>query len=106
LAEVFASRFRERSRAEWTTVFEGTDACVAPVLCLGEAATHAHNVERGTFIEVGGVVQPAPAPRFGRTMVDRPNAPPEFGADSDALLGELGLDAPTIANLRATGVIA
>ncbi len=106
LAGIFAARFRERSRAEWTTAFEGTDACVAPVLRLGEAATHPHNVERGTFIEVGGVVQPAPAPRFGRTVADSPAPPPDFGADSDELLSELGLDAPTIASLRATGVIA
>ncbi len=106
LASIFAARFRERSRAEWMTVFEGTDACVAPVLALGEAATHPHNVERGTFIEVGGIVQPAPAPRFGRTVADSPTKPPEFGADSDALLGELGIDAATIASFRASGVIA
>ncbi len=106
LARVFAARFRERSRAEWTAVFEGTDACVAPVLQLGEAATHPHNVERGTFIEVGGIVQPAPAPRFGRTVADPPTMSPAFGADSDALLGELGIDAATIATLRAGGVIA
>ncbi len=106
LGRIFTVRFRERSRAEWTTVFEGTDACVAPVLHLGEAAAHPHNVERGTFIEVGGIVQPAPAPRFGRTVADPPTMPPEFGADSDDLLGELGIDASTIAGLRASGVIA
>lgn len=106
LRRVFAARFRERSRAEWTTVFDGTDACVAPVLHLGEAPSHPHNVERGTFIEVGGIVQPAPAPRFGRTVPDSPSTPPEFGADSDALLGELGISAATIGILRASGVIA
>ena len=106
LSRVFAARFRQRSRAEWTAVFEGTDACVAPVLHLGESAAHPHNVERGTFIEVGGITQPAPAPRFGRTVADVPAAPPEFGADSDALLGELGIDVATIASLREAGVIA
>lgn len=106
LRGVFADRFRQRSRAEWTTVFEGTDACVAPVLALGEAATHHHNLERQTFIEVGGLVQPAPAPRFSRTSAAPPAVPPEFGADSDALLGELGIDEATIGGFRAAGVIA
>ena len=105
LREVFADRFRQRSRAEWAAVFEGTDACVAPVLSLGEAATHHHNVARRTFIDVGGLVQPAPAPRFSRTEADPPALPPELGADSDALLAELGIDAATIAGFRSAGAI-
>lgn len=106
LGRIFAARFRERSRDEWTWVFDGTDACVVPVLNLGEAATHPHNVERGTFVEVGGVVQPAPAPRFSRTVPDLPSIPPAIGADSNVLLGELGIDETTIASLRVKGVIA
>ncbi|GAA2719272.1 MULTISPECIES: CaiB/BaiF CoA-transferase family protein [Streptomyces] len=77
-----ADRFRQRTRAEWTAVFEGTDACVAPVLSLGEAPHHPHLAARGTFTEEGGITQPAPAPRFSATpaAVRRPPARP--GADT------------------------
>jgi alpha-methylacyl-CoA racemase len=72
LRECFARRFAERTRAEWTEVFAATDACVAPVLSPAEAPDHPHHRARGTFVDVAGVTQPAPAPRFGRT----PPAPP------------------------------
>jgi alpha-methylacyl-CoA racemase len=74
LRDVLAARFAERTRAEWTAVFDGLDACVAPVLTPAEAPSHPHNRARGTFVEVDGVPQPAPAPRFGRTpaAVPRP----------------------------------
>jgi alpha-methylacyl-CoA racemase len=68
--EVFATRTRE----EWSLLFEGTDACVAPVLAPTEAPDHPHNRARNTFVEVGGVAQPAPAPRFGRTPAGVPQA--------------------------------
>jgi crotonobetainyl-CoA:carnitine CoA-transferase CaiB-like acyl-CoA transferase len=68
----FADRFAQRTRAEWTDVFAGTDACVAPVLAPAEAHRHPHNAARGTFVEVGGVRQPAPAPRFSRTRATVP----------------------------------
>ena len=73
-----AERFGTRTRREWTEVFEGSDACVAPVLSLGEAARHPHLAARGTFTEVGGVTQPAPAPRLSRTPggLRRPPARP------------------------------
>lgn len=67
LREAVAERFRTRTRAEWTEVFEGTDACVAPVLSLREAPEHPHLAARGTFTDFGGIVQPAPAPRFSVT---------------------------------------
>ncbi|WP_264201837.1 CaiB/BaiF CoA transferase family protein [Streptomyces antimicrobicus] len=67
LREAVAARFRTRTRAEWTAVFEGTDACVAPVLSLREAPGHPHLAARGTFTEAGGITQPAPAPRFSAT---------------------------------------
>ncbi len=67
LREVIAARFRERTQAEWAAVFDGTDACVAPILPMSEAVDHAHIKERGTFVEHEGLVQPAPAPRFSRT---------------------------------------
>jgi alpha-methylacyl-CoA racemase len=67
IREAFTRRFKERTRAEWTEVFDGTDACVAPVLPLTEAARHPHLAARGTYVERDGVLQPAPAPRFSRT---------------------------------------
>src|SRR5690606_38417032 len=67
LKERLAARIKEKTRDEWCAVLEGTDACFAPVLEPGEAPDHPHNRERGTFVEVGGVMQPAPAPRFSRT---------------------------------------
>ncbi|GHF26802.1 CoA transferase [Streptomyces mashuensis] len=78
LRRLVAERFATRSRAEWTEVFESTDACVAPVLTLGEAPGHPHLAARGTFTEHGGITQPAPAPRFSATpaAVRRPPAPP------------------------------
>ncbi|MCH0541691.1 CoA transferase [Streptomyces sp. MUM 203J] len=82
LREAVAARFRTRTRAEWSTVFAGTDACVAPVLSLREAPAHPHLAARGTFTDHGGLTQPAPAPRFSATpgAVHRPPARP--GADS------------------------
>jgi alpha-methylacyl-CoA racemase len=70
-----AKAFRSRTREEWTQIFDGTDACVSPVLALGEAEGHPHNVARGSFLDVAGIVQPAPAPRFARTATATPTAP-------------------------------
>ncbi|MCQ9130724.1 CaiB/BaiF CoA transferase family protein [Streptomyces hilarionis] len=67
LREAVAARFKARTRAEWTTVFDGSDACVAPVLSLREAPRHPHLAARGTFADHGGITQPAPAPRFSAT---------------------------------------
>ncbi|MET9222908.1 MULTISPECIES: CaiB/BaiF CoA-transferase family protein [unclassified Streptomyces] len=78
LRAALAARFRTRTRDEWTRVFDGTDACVAPVLSLGEAPHHPHLAARGTFTEAAGTVQPAPAPRLSATpgTLRRPPAPP------------------------------
>lgn len=70
--EILAARFRTRARDEWLAFFAGTDACVSPVLDLKEAYEHPHMKERGTFIDVAGVMQPAPAPRFSRTKLPTP----------------------------------
>jgi alpha-methylacyl-CoA racemase len=79
--------FRTKTRDEWCTLMEGTDICFAPVLSLAEAPLHPHNVARNAFVEVGGMLQPAPAPRFSATPSDRPRPPRAAGADNDALLG-------------------
>jgi alpha-methylacyl-CoA racemase len=88
LTQRVAEIFRSRTRAEWLDIFEGTDACVTPVLTLGEAPAHPHNRARGTFVDVGGVMEPAPAPRFSRTPAPAPTPPPAPGAhDTGILLG-------------------
>lgn len=81
-AEV-AAIVKQRSRAEWCELLEGTDACFAPVLSFDEAPHHPHNEARGTFVEAWGVVQPAPAPRFGRTPLGTPSRPPYPGEHAD-----------------------
>ncbi|WKK24987.1 CaiB/BaiF CoA-transferase family protein [Streptomyces olivoreticuli] len=82
LRTAVAVRFKQRTRAEWAEVFAHSDACVAPVLSLREAPGHPHLAARGTFVEHGGLTQPAPAPRFSATpgSVRRPPARP--GADT------------------------
>ena len=86
-------------------MFAASDGCVAPVLSPGEAPGHPHNAARGTFADVGGVVQPAPAPRFGRSAAGVPLPPPRPGSDTDAVLSELGCTADEITDLRARGTV-
>ncbi len=78
-----AAVFRARTRDEWCALLEGTDACFAPVLDVTEAPAHAHNAARGTFIEVGGIAQAAPAPRFARSVPTTPAPPASAHADID-----------------------
>ncbi len=106
LRERLEAVFRTRTRAEWTDVFEGSDACVAPVLGLSEARAHPHNRARGTFMLVDGSPQPAPAPRFSRTAPEPPAPPPVPGQHTDEVLSSGGFDAEEIASLRAAGAIA
>ncbi len=101
----FAELFSSRTRAEWEKVFEGSDACVAPVLSLAEAPEHPHNRLRATFAEVGGVVQPAPAPRFLGTPGAIRRPPPNPGQHADEALSDWGLDPDQIAKLRSSGAI-
>ncbi|MCW5633385.1 MAG: CoA transferase [Rubrivivax sp.] len=96
---------RTKTRDEWSARLEGTDACFAPVLSFDEAPAHRHARERAAFVEVGGVVQPGPAPRFDRTPAAVPRAAPAVGEHSDEVLGEAGYDAAAIAALRAQGVV-
>ncbi|MDH3830078.1 MAG: CoA transferase [Xanthomonadales bacterium] len=91
--------FKTRMRSEWCELLEGTDACFAPVLNLEEAAEHPHNRDRGTFVEVDGVLQAAPAPRFSETHSTLGRPPPAPGADSEAVLQELGYERERIKQL-------
>ncbi|MHB1487893.1 MAG: CaiB/BaiF CoA transferase family protein [Acidimicrobiales bacterium] len=104
--EHLAAVFRSRTRDDWCDLLEGSDTCVAPVLTMGEALTDAHNVARQTFIDVGGVRQPAPAPRFSKTPAARPAASASPGAHTEEILAERGLSAESIAALRAAGAVA
>lgn len=105
MRELFAARFKTRTREEWAAHFDGTDACVAPVLSMSEAADHPHNSDRSTFLEVEGVSQPAPAPRFSKTPAHIDRGPPGPGADTDAVLSAAGFSDGEIGRLRESGAI-
>lgn len=103
LRRALADLFMTRTRDEWCALLEGSDACFAPVLRLDEAPTHPHARERGAFVEVGGMVQPAPAPRFDRTPAARPRPAPEPGQHTRQVLAEQGCAPGEIAALLASG---
>ncbi len=92
-----AARFKTKTRDEWCALFAGSDACVTPVLTLAEAAEHPHNRARQAFIEVGGLLQNAPAPRFSRTVPGPPRAPAKIGSDMQAVLADWGVDPTRLA---------
>jgi alpha-methylacyl-CoA racemase len=104
--EKLATIFRQKTRDEWCAIMENTDVCFAPVLSMTEAPTHPHNRARGTFTEVKGVVQPAPAPRFSRTpgAIQRP--PAHAGQHTDEALADWGFSAAELARLREKKAIA
>lgn len=106
LREELTRAFKTRSREEWCRLLEGTDVCFAPVLSMQEAMAHPHNVARGTFIEVGGVSQNAPAPRFSRSTPEAPTAGRLPGADNLTVLHEAGLSAGEIERLKAIGALS
>jgi alpha-methylacyl-CoA racemase len=101
LAEVF----RTKKRDEWCALLEGTDACFAPVLTPLEAPEHPHNRARGTFVELAGVPQPAPAPRFSRSPAAAPSPAMHPGDDTDAVLSGWGFAANEIERLRDSGAV-
>ena len=106
LKQKFGAIVKTKTRDEWMAIFEGTDACVAPVLSIPEALEHPHNVQRRTFVEVAGVPQPAPAPRFDRTPAAISAPPPHAGQHTDEILEQAGFDADRIAKLRELGAVA
>jgi alpha-methylacyl-CoA racemase len=101
---LFASTFKSKTRDEWCKVFEGSDACFAPVLSWSEAPRNAHNVARKSFINLKEVAQPAPAPRFSRTPGAVRRAPPERGEGGRQALAQWGFDAAEIGKLTALGI--
>ena len=100
-----AELIRSRTRDEWCALLEGTDACFAPVLEPGEAPDHPHNRARGTFVEVGGVVQPAPAPRFSRTRPGLPEPAAPAGRHTVPALAGWGFSEAELAELQQAGAI-
>jgi len=102
---LYAHVFAQKTRDEWMAIFDGTDACVAPVLDWDEVESHPHNAARGTYVRVGGVVQAAPAPRFDRTPAAPAGPPGAAGQDTESVLSALGYDPDARAQLRAAGVL-
>ena len=101
----FTAIFKSRTRDEWDTVFDGSDACYAPVLSISEVAAHPHNAQRKAFVTREGVQQPAPAPRFSRSAPELGAAPREAGADTTAVLTAAGYSAAEITVLEAAGAV-
>ena len=105
MKERLAALVKTKTRDEWCRLLEGTDACFAPVLEPGEAPHHPHNQVRGTFVERLGVVQPAPAPRFSRTVPEISGPPPGAGMHTDEALEAWGFARDEISKLREVGAI-
>jgi alpha-methylacyl-CoA racemase len=104
LRQRFAQVFRTKTRDEWCRAFEGSDACFAPVLTFAEAQRHPQALARDAHLEVGGVTQPAPAPRFSRTPGAVRGAPPDRGAGGREALVDWGFDVAEIDALAARGL--
>lgn len=104
--ERLASAFRTRTRDEWAALLQQTDGCVAPVLSMREAPSHPHLKARNSFVEIDGATQPAPAPRFSRTVPDLPSPPEMPGESADEAMREWGFGEQEIAALRLSGALA
>lgn len=101
---LIAARLAERSRDDWCALFDGSDACVTPVLTPLEAPYHPHNAARSMHVQIGDIVQPAPAPRFSKTPASLPTPPEERpGTDCAAVLTDWGIDPARVADLIETG---
>ena len=103
--EEIATVIASRTRDQWAAHFAGTDACVAPVLDMEEAPVHPHNIARRSFLDLNGVYQPAPAPRYSETLLERPAPPRREGQDGEAILADLGYSADEVAHLRTEGAL-
>ncbi|HEX6858960.1 MAG TPA: CaiB/BaiF CoA-transferase family protein [Caulobacteraceae bacterium] len=105
LREKLAAVIATKSQADWCAIMDATDVCFAPVLDLDEAPRHPHNVERQTFVELAGVVQPAPAPRFSATPGEIQGPPPGIGAHNDQALADWGFSGSDIEALKGSGAL-
>ena len=103
--ETLEAIFKAKTRDEWCQIMEGTDICFAPVLSIWEAPDHPHNKHRETFIDVGGVTQPAPSPRFSRTQASVTGSARIPGQDTADVLADIGFSNERIGELRSAGVV-
>jgi alpha-methylacyl-CoA racemase len=103
--ETIEAIFKTKTRDEWCEIMEGTDICFAPVLSFSEAVKHPQNAERNTFVEVEGVMQPAPAPRFSRTTPEIQSPPPATGEHTESALKDWGISEAEIQNLKECDAI-
>jgi len=101
----FEALFKQKTRDEWCAIMEGTDICFAPILSMAEAPGHPHNVHRKTFVERQGLVQPAPAPRFSRTVPELDRPPSHPGQHTQEVLEAFGFDAAEITRLKDTKAV-
>ena len=105
LKEELIEVFKSKTRDEWCEIMEGTDVCFAPVLSIFEAPEHPHNKARNSFLELGGIKQPAPSPRFSRTEAEVSHPARAPGEDTESVLLDSGFSADEVAGLRDAGVI-
>ena len=105
LKEKLATVFKQKTQAQWCDIMEGTDVCFAPVLNFMDAPRHPANVARDTYIEVDGITQPAPAPRFSRTPSSVQHGGHDVGEDTDAVLTAMGFGEQELNALKASGAI-
>jgi len=105
LHETLRAVFKTKTRDEWCRIMEGTDVCFAPVLSMEEAPQHPHNKFRGSFVEIEGVIQPGPAPRFSRTKPGIQGPPVKAGQHTDAVLSDYGFSIAEVARLRAAAIV-
>jgi len=105
MKERVAALVKTKTRHEWCELLEGSDACFAPVLSAEEAPSYPHNKQRGTFVDVAGVLQPAPAPRFSRTVAEIAGPPTAAGTETDQVLADWGFEDSEISQLREVGAI-
>jgi alpha-methylacyl-CoA racemase len=106
MLERLTALFKTKTREEWCTIMEGSDVCFAPVLTMGEAPNHPQNKARQTFVDIDGIMQPGPAPRFSRTKPEIQGPPPRPGQHTAAVLADWGFSKTEIAQLHEAGVVA
>jgi alpha-methylacyl-CoA racemase len=105
MKEQLTAVFKQKTQAQWCAIMEGTDVCFAPVLNFMDAPRHPANVARNTYIELDGITQPAPAPRFSRTPSTVQHGAHDAGQDTDAVLTAMGFGEQELAGLKAGGAI-
>jgi alpha-methylacyl-CoA racemase len=103
--EIYREVFKQKTRDEWCEIMEGSDICFAPVLSMTEAPSHPQNLARDSFVDVMGVTQPGPAPKFSRTEAAVQGPPPSLGQDTEDGLAEWGFSTDEIATLMASGAV-